>query len=85
MKQQKKEEKAMHNFSVGKMKAPTLVIHSDDSALPQGARKFFDNLQGPKALYWTSGAHFDFYDQEAHVDEAVSHAAVHFDMCLRPH
>jgi len=65
------------------IKIPTLIIHSDGSALPQGARRFFENLKGPKALYWTEGTHFDFYDQEAYVDEAVYHAAVHFDKYLR--
>ena len=62
---------------------PTLIIHSDGSALSQGARRFFENLKGPKALYWTEGTHFDFYDQEAYVDEAVYHAAIHFGEYLR--
>jgi fermentation-respiration switch protein FrsA (DUF1100 family) len=65
------------------IKTPTLIIHSHDSALPQGARRFFENLKGPKALYWTEGTHFDFYDQEAYVDEAVYHAAIYFDKYLR--
>lgn len=65
------------------IKIPTLIIHSDGSALPQGARRFFENLKGPKALYWTEGTHFDFYDQDAYADKAVYHAAQYFDKYLR--
>jgi uncharacterized protein len=62
--------------------APTLVIHSDNAALPQGARAFFDGLKGPKNMFWTQGAHFDFYDNDAEVSRAAKVAAIHFSSTL---
>jgi fermentation-respiration switch protein FrsA (DUF1100 family) len=52
--------------------APTLIIHSDNSALPEQARKVFDLLSGPKELHWAEGDHFDFYDDSTHVDDAAA-------------
>lgn len=58
--------------------APTLVVHSDGSAFPGQARKVFESLAGPKQLHWSTGAHFDFYDQPQQVREAADRVAAHF-------
>jgi fermentation-respiration switch protein FrsA (DUF1100 family) len=58
--------------------APTLIIHSDDSAFPDQAKKAHALLAGPKELYWPEGTHLDFYDQAPQVRDAADHAAEHF-------
>lgn len=62
-----------------KVTAPTLIVHSDDCALPDQARKVHDLLAGPKALHWTTGYHFDFYDERVKVSESVAAVAAHFE------
>lgn len=63
--------------------APTLLLHSDDCALPQQARKVHDLLGGPKSLHWTTGPHFEFYDGLGKVREASDVVAEHFAATLR--
>ena len=46
------------------VRAPTLFIHSDGSALPDNVRAAHDTLGGPAHVFWTVGDHFDFYDRE---------------------
>ena len=53
---------------------PVMVIHSDGSALPDNAKKFYNNLSGEKELVWLEGYHFDFYDQEKQVNDASDNA-----------
>ncbi|ARV58998.1 alpha/beta hydrolase [Nostocales cyanobacterium HT-58-2] len=65
-----------------KVTIPTLFIHSDNSALPDSVRKFYNTMPGPKNLFWTQGEHTDFYDQEPYVTKAVQVAAVHFKNTL---
>ena len=58
--------------------APTLLIHSEDAALPDFVRQFYEALPGTKDLYWTQGTQTDFYDQAAQVREAVGMSAAWF-------
>jgi uncharacterized protein len=58
-----------------KVTAATLIVHSNDSALPDQARKVFAALPGQKSLRWLEGAHFDFYDNDQKVTEAASEIA----------
>jgi fermentation-respiration switch protein FrsA (DUF1100 family) len=60
------------------VKAPTLVIHSDEAAFPDRARKIYGLLGGPKELFWTEGKHFDFYDDAETVSRAADRVAAHF-------
>jgi fermentation-respiration switch protein FrsA (DUF1100 family) len=62
---------------------PTLVVHSEDAAIPEGARRFFDLLPGSKEFTWTSGSQFDFYDQESNVTIAVDAVGRHFARTLK--
>jgi fermentation-respiration switch protein FrsA (DUF1100 family) len=50
---------------------PTVMVHSADAAVPDGARRFHDSLAGPRALHWVSGTQFDFYDDPATVGTAL--------------
>jgi fermentation-respiration switch protein FrsA (DUF1100 family) len=61
-----------------KVSAPTLIIHSDGCVMPDQARKVHALLKGPKALRWTTGNHFDFYDGPEKVRESADAIAEHF-------
>ena len=65
-----------------RIKVPTLMVHSDQSALPDNVRRFYAELGGPKALYWMQGRHLDFYDRPALVNEAADVVAAHFHRSL---
>ncbi|MBF6341834.1 alpha/beta hydrolase [Nocardia abscessus] len=61
---------------------PAVLVHSEDAAIPDGARRFHTGLAGPKDMLWTQGTQFDFYDQEPQVTVAVDTVAAHFDRTL---
>ncbi|MEM7573428.1 MAG: alpha/beta hydrolase [Bacteroidota bacterium] len=52
--------------------SPVLMIHSDQSALPDNVRRFYDQVNGPKQLVWGEGAHTDFYDQDQQLDFVIN-------------
>ncbi|MFM7603547.1 MAG: alpha/beta hydrolase [Pseudanabaena sp.] len=56
------------------IKVPTLFIHSEKAAIPQGARQFFAAIPTQnKQMNWLSDrTQFDFYDQDQTVNESVS-------------
>ena len=57
---------------------PMLIVHSEDAAIPQGAREFYAGLTGSKEQVWLDGVtQFDFYHQPAPV-ELASDAAANF-------
>jgi uncharacterized protein len=60
--------------AAAKVKVPTMIIHSDDSAFPDQAKKVFGLLAGPKELSWQQGGHFEFYDNPAKVKLAAAEA-----------
>jgi fermentation-respiration switch protein FrsA (DUF1100 family) len=64
--------------------APTLMVHADEAALPENARRFFAALPGPKHLFWTVGTQIDFYDRQPQVGLAVDVAVAHFSRTLGP-
>jgi hypothetical protein len=57
---------------------PTMVVHSDESAFPNQARKLYDGVRGEKELVWTDGNHYDYYDSQAHIDNAVANVTRFF-------
>ncbi|MBF6468523.1 alpha/beta fold hydrolase [Nocardia beijingensis] len=65
-----------------KITQPTVLVHSEQAAIPDGARRFHDGLAGPKDIVWTPGTQFDFYDQEPQVTVAVDTVAAHFARTL---
>lgn len=68
--------------AASRINIPTLVMHSDNAALPAKAREFHANLAGPKAIFWSEEAHMDFYDSEVAVNRSVGLAIDHFDRYL---
>lgn len=65
-----------------KVKTPALFVHSDQSALPNNVKKFYNNMNAPKQLVWTEGQHLDFYDREPYVNTAVKAVNTHFHNTL---
>jgi fermentation-respiration switch protein FrsA (DUF1100 family) len=61
---------------------PTLLVHSEEAAIPESARRFHAGLAGPKDILWTQGTQFDFYDTEPQVTIAVDTVAAHFSRTL---
>jgi fermentation-respiration switch protein FrsA (DUF1100 family) len=57
---------------------PALIVHTDNCALPDQARKTYAALKGPKTMHWTTGDHFQFYDGPEKVAEAADVTAEHF-------
>lgn len=66
-----------------RVSVPTLMVHSDDSAYPDNARRFHAALGGAKQLVWTKGQQIDFYDRDPQVAEAVAAVSAHFGQALR--
>lgn len=64
--------------AAAKINTPTLIIHSDNAALPDNARQFYNAIKAPKNLIWTKDAHFDFYDKESLVTTSGQAVAKHF-------
>ncbi|MEU4396576.1 alpha/beta fold hydrolase [Kribbella sp. NPDC023855] len=62
---------------------PTLLVHSEEAAIPEGALRFHVGLAGPKDILWTQGTQFDFYDAEPQVTLSVDTVAAHFGRTLR--
>ncbi|MEM9459046.1 MAG: nuclear transport factor 2 family protein [Myxococcota bacterium] len=61
-----------------RLEQPVMIVHSEQGAVPEGARRFHARLSGPKEIRWLGGTQFDFYDDPPHVAEAVSIVAEHF-------
>ncbi len=65
------------------LQKPTLLVHSQDAAIPQGAQKYLglagENTRG----VWLDGVtQFDFYDQPAAMQRASDEVAAHFTSTL---
>ncbi len=57
---------------------PFMMVHSDNSALPDNAKKFYNELKGEKELVWGEGYHFDYYDQPKQVNASVESVSSFF-------
>ena len=63
---------------------PTLIVHSEAAAVPQGAHAFFSLLKGDALELWLENvSQFDFYDKPDHVTRAADAAAQHFERINR--
>ena len=65
-----------------KVNVPTLFVHSENAALPDGVRKFYNTMPGKKKVIWAQGQQFDFYDREPYVNKAVEAVTSHFKNTL---
>ncbi|MEH0420771.1 alpha/beta hydrolase [Streptomyces sp. B21-083] len=61
---------------------PTIVVHSDESALPENAKKLYEAVQGEKELVWSDGNHYDYYDSPKQMDNAVANVTRFFRIHL---
>ncbi len=66
------------------IRVPTVLVHSKEAALPDGARKFFAGIRGSKDLHWFIGSHFDFYDRGEYMAAALEPIDAHFASTLQP-
>jgi hypothetical protein len=57
---------------------PTMVVHSDECAFPEEAKKLYAELQGEKELVWADGNHYDYYDSQAQIDNAAANVTRFF-------
>ena len=71
--------------SASKLNAPTLMCHSDGAVLPQYTKNYFEKIaSADKKLHWMeteleSPYHqFNYYDQDAEVNESVTQASAWF-------
>lgn len=78
--------KVWHDFNIWSfdtsITTPALFVHSDGSALPQNLRKLYNDVKGPKELYWSNGEHTEFYDKAGQVDDAAQALVKHFKKTL---
>ncbi|MEM8981464.1 MAG: alpha/beta fold hydrolase [Pseudomonadota bacterium] len=59
---------------------PTLLVHSDAAAIPQGAREYARRLGHYATTVWLDDiSQFDFYDRPDVVDAAVTAVVAHFE------
>ncbi|WP_245437317.1 nuclear transport factor 2 family protein [Neorhizobium tomejilense] len=69
-----------------KLDKPTLIVHSEGAAVPQGAHAFYALLPGEKSELWLNDiSQFDFYDRPEPVTIAADAAATHFTRIKAPH
>jgi uncharacterized protein len=62
---------------------PTLIVHAETAAIPQGAHQFAAGLPTPPRQVWLEGpTQFDFYDSSAVVSRSVAEAIHHLNATL---
>lgn len=62
---------------------PVQIIHSEEAAIPQGAKEFYSRLPGQKEQLWLESiTQFDFYDSPEAVSVASDAVAKHFEQTL---
>jgi fermentation-respiration switch protein FrsA (DUF1100 family) len=64
--------------SAKNIKSPVLIIQSEEAALPDTTRAFYEDLSCRKEIYWMKGTQFDFYDGKEQVREAIEKASAFF-------
>ncbi len=69
--------------SADQLKKPTLLIHSEAAAIPQGAKKFVERMGLHSVSVWLENVtQFDFYDNPKHVTQAIQEIDRHFQKTL---
>lgn len=62
---------------------PVMIIHSEEAAIPQGAKEFYSRLSGEKEQLWLDDVtQFDFYDSPEAVTTASDAVTQHFEKTL---
>ena len=67
-----------------KLKKPTVLIHSEAAAIPQGAKEYARRMGDNAKIIWLDGiTQFDFYDQPKAVQTSSDAVADHFKATLK--
>ncbi len=67
------------------LEKPTLLVHSEAAAIPQGASAYAGRMGENATTLWLDGVtQFDFYDDPAAVGTASDAVARHFETTLKP-
>lgn len=63
---------------------PTILVHSEAAAIPQGATEYAKRMGGKAKAIWLDGVtQFDFYDDAKAVQAATDAVAQHFNATLK--
>ena len=66
-----------------RLNKPVAIIHSEEAAIPQGAKEFYNRLAGKKNQLWLSNTtQFDFYDSPETVATVSNAVAEYFGETL---
>ena len=66
-----------------RVRQPTLIVHAETAAIPQGAHQFASRLPTPPREVWLEGpTQFDFYDNPSIVSRSVREATQHLTATL---
>jgi uncharacterized protein len=57
--------------SAAQIRVPTVIVHSENGAVPQGAKTFISAMTNSPEVHWIEGTQFDFYDGDAKIREAL--------------
>ncbi len=67
-----------------RLKKPTLLVHSEAAAIPQGAKKFVSRMDEYATATWLPEVtQFDFYDRPDVVETSADAVAEHFERTLK--
>lgn len=58
--------------SAPQIRVPTVIVHSENGAIPEGAKAFINAMTNQPQVHWISGSQLDFYDDDAKIREALS-------------
>ncbi|MBD2019523.1 alpha/beta fold hydrolase [Leptolyngbya sp. FACHB-36] len=58
--------------SAPQIRVPTVIVHSENGAIPDGAKAFINALTNQPKVHWIGGSQLDFYDGEAKIREALA-------------
>ena len=62
---------------------PVLIVHSEEAAIPQGAKEFYSRLPGEKEQLWLENTtQFDFYDNPEAIAVASEAVSEYFQQTL---
>lgn len=62
---------------------PVMIVHSQEAAIPQGAKEFYSRLSGAKKQLWLNDVtQFDFYDSPEAVTTASDAVVEYFEETL---
>jgi uncharacterized protein len=68
--------------SAPRLRQPTMIVASEQMAIPDGAKRYAAAMPSPPEVVWTSGDQFAFYDDPATVERAGREVARHLRATL---